>query len=168
MLVEGHADERATDLYNLELASRRITSVSGFLDEHGLVGIPLHTAAFGERVPATAGGDPAAGSRTGGSSSCSSVTWWSCRPARTGAARAAASTIRTCRAAPAAPRRPIWGSMIDNPSDLARGCKPAPASGIHAAEGIERYRTGAVPSCSNKESETDGHRDRNRRALGRR
>src|ERR687892_2025223 len=55
MIVEGHADERATDLYNLELASRRITTVADFLREHGLQGIPLHTSAFGERVPAAEG-----------------------------------------------------------------------------------------------------------------
>ena len=151
MVVEGHADERATDLYNLELASRRITSVSGFLEEYGLGGIPLHTAAFGERVPATAGGDPAA--------------WQQNRRVE----------IVLERHVVELPPCPDWsresgldysnlpgsnfgcatqtnlGLMIDNPSDLARGRKLAPASGIHAAEGVERYRTGAVVELQEEE-----------------
>jgi pilus assembly protein CpaD len=43
------------------------------------------------------------------------------------------------------------GLMIDNPSDLARGRKLAPASGIHAAEGIVRYRTGEVVELQEEE-----------------
>jgi pilus assembly protein CpaD len=33
--LEGHADERATDLYNLELAARRANAVAAFLRRHG-------------------------------------------------------------------------------------------------------------------------------------
>jgi pilus assembly protein CpaD len=43
------------------------------------------------------------------------------------------------------------GLMIDNPSDLARGRKLAPADGIHAAEGIVRYRTGEVVELQEEE-----------------
>jgi pilus assembly protein CpaD len=43
------------------------------------------------------------------------------------------------------------GLMIDNPSDLARGRKLAPASGIHAADGIVRYRTGEVVELQEEE-----------------
>jgi type IV pilus biogenesis protein CpaD/CtpE len=41
--------------------------------------------------------------------------------------------------------------MVANPSDLARGRKLAPASGIHAAEGIVRYRTGNVIELQEEE-----------------
>jgi outer membrane protein OmpA-like peptidoglycan-associated protein len=151
VIVEGHADERATDLYNLELASRRITSVSGFLDEHGLAGIPLHTAAFGERVPANAGGDPGA--------------WQQNRRVELVLERHVVEL----------PPCPDWsresgldfenlpgsnfgcatqtnlGLMIDNPSDLARGRKLAPGDGIHAAEGVVRYRTGEIIELQEEE-----------------
>ena len=152
VVVEGHVDERATDLYNVELASRRITSVGDFLREHGLGGIPLHTAAFGERVPAAPGSDPAA--------------WRQNRRVE----------LVLERHLVVLPPCPDWsresggldysnlpgsnfgcatqtnlGLMIDNPSDLVRGRKLAPASGIHAAEGIVRYRTGAVVELQQEE-----------------
>jgi pilus assembly protein CpaD len=151
MIVEGHADERATDLYNLELASRRITTVADFLREHGLQGIPLHTSAFGERVPAAEGGDPAA--------------WQQNR-------RVELVLERHLVELPACPdwsresgidysnlphsnfgcaTQTNLGLMIDNPSDLARGRELAPASGIHAAEGIVRYRTGEVVELQEEE-----------------
>jgi type IV pilus biogenesis protein CpaD/CtpE len=149
--VEGHADERATDLYNVELASRRITSVSEFLRDHGLGQIPLHTAAFGERVPADEGGGP--------------VAWRQNRRVELVLERHLVEL----------PPCPDWsresgldysnlpgsnfgcatqtnlGLMIDNPGDLARGRKLAPASGIHAAEGIVRYRTGKVVELQEEE-----------------
>jgi outer membrane protein OmpA-like peptidoglycan-associated protein len=61
--IEGHADERATDLYNLELASERIQAVEGFLREHGYGGMEATTAAYGEAVPAVEGSDPVAWQR---------------------------------------------------------------------------------------------------------
>jgi pilus biogenesis lipoprotein CpaD len=151
MIIEGHADERATDLYNLELASRRITSVSDFLREQGLAGVPVHASAFGERVPAAEGSDPA--------------TWQQNRRVELVLERHLVEL----------PPCPDWsresgldysnlpgsnfgcatqtnlGLMIDNPSDLARGRKLAPASGIHAAEGIVRYRTGEVVELQEEE-----------------
>jgi peptidoglycan-associated lipoprotein len=151
LTIEGHADERATDLYNLELASRRITSVSDFLDEQGLAGIPLHTSAYGERVPEAEGSNPAA--------------WLQNRRVELVLERHVVEL----------PPCPDWsresgvdysnlpgsnfgcathtnlGLMIDNPSDLARGRKLAPADGIHAAEGIVRYRTGTVIELQEEE-----------------
>jgi pilus assembly protein CpaD len=151
LIVEGHADERATDLYNVELASHRIASVSDFLRDHGLGRLPLHTAAFGERVPAAPGSDP--------------VAWRQNRRVELVLERHLVEL----------PPCPDWsresgldysnlpgsnfgcatqtnlGLMIDNPGDLARGRKLAPASGIHAAEGIVRYRTGEIIELQEEE-----------------
>ncbi|MEM7504562.1 MAG: CpaD family pilus assembly lipoprotein [Pseudomonadota bacterium] len=151
MMLEGHADERATDLYNLELASRRITSVSEFLRAHGFRGVPIRTGAFGERLPAAGGSTPDA--------------WQANRRVE----------IVLERHLVQLPACPDWsresgldyanlpgsnfgcatqtnlGLMVANPSDLARGRKLAPASGIHAAEGIARYRTGNVVELQEEE-----------------
>ncbi|HEX5078631.1 MAG TPA: CpaD family pilus assembly lipoprotein [Geminicoccaceae bacterium] len=151
MVVEGHADERATDLYNVELASRRITSVADFLRAQGLQGVPLRTSAFGERVPAAAGSGPA--------------VWQQNRRVELVLERHVVEL----------PPCPDWsresgldysnlpgsnfgcatqtnlGLMIDNPGDLVRGRKLAPASGIHAAESIVRYRTGEVIELKEEE-----------------
>ena len=144
MMIEGHADERATDLYNLELASRRISSVGDFLNAHGFQGVPIRTGAFGERLPASGGSTPEA--------------WQANRRVE----------IVLERHLVQLPACPDWsresgldyanlpgsnfgcatqtnlGLMVANPSDLERGRKLAPASGIHAAEGVARYRTGNV------------------------
>jgi pilus assembly protein CpaD len=151
LLVEGHAEERATDLYNVELASQRITSVSDFMREHGLAGVPLRAAAFGERAPVAPGSDPAA--------------WQQNRRVELVLER---HLVRL-------PPCPDWsresgmdfenlpgsnfgcatqtnlGLMIDNPGDLARGRNLAPADGIHAAEGVVRYHTGEVIELQDEE-----------------
>lgn len=151
LMIEGHADERATDLYNLELASRRITSVGDFLGEHGLGRIPIQTSAFGEQVPAVAGSD--------------SASWQQNRRVELVLERHLVEL----------PPCPDWsresgldysnlpgsnfgcatqtnlGLMVANPGDLVRGRKLAPASGIHAADGIVRYRTGQVVELEEQE-----------------
>jgi pilus assembly protein CpaD len=151
MMIEGHADERAGDLYNLELASRRITTVGDFMQENGLGGITFHASAFGERVPAAEGSD--------------SASWRQNRRVE----------LVLERHLVVLPPCPDWsresgvdfanlpgsnfgcatqanlGLMVANPGDLVRGRKLAPASGIHAAEGIVRYRTGTVVELQDEE-----------------
>jgi type IV pilus biogenesis protein CpaD/CtpE len=151
VIVEGHADERATDLYNLELASRRITSVSGFLEEHGLGGIPLHTAAFGERVPATAGGDPAAWQQNRRVELVLERHVVELPPCPDWSRESGLDYSNLPGSNFGCDTQTNLGLMIDNPSDLARGRKLAPASGIHAAEGIVRYRTGEVVELQEEE-----------------
>lgn len=151
VMVEGHADERATDLYNLELASRRITSVSGFLREHGLGGIPLHTAAFGERVPSAAGDDPAAWQRNRRVELVLERHLVQLPPCPDWSRESGLDYSNLPGSNFGCATQTNLGLMIDNPSDLARGRKLAPASGIHAAEGIMRYRTGEVVELQEEE-----------------
>lgn len=142
--IEGHADERAGDLYNLDLAARRIASVKYFLAEGGLDRSNIHASAFGERIPAAPGNDDDAWRQN----------------------RRVEIVLERYMVTP--PACPDWsrrsgvdyanqphsnfgcatetnlGLMIANPRDLVRGRKLGPADGVHQAEGIVRYREGQL------------------------
>jgi pilus biogenesis lipoprotein CpaD len=151
VIVEGHADERATDLYNLDLASRRITSVRDFLREHGLAGLPLHTAAFGERVPAAPGSDPAAWQRNRRVELVLERHLVRLPPCPDWSRQSGLDYDNLPHSNFGCATQTNLGLMIDNPGDLARGRTLAPASGIHAAESIVRYRTGKVIELQDQE-----------------
>ena len=143
--LEGHADERATDLYNLDLAGRRIEAVRRFLDDNGFNRLKIQASSLGERVPATLGnGEPA---------------WRKNRRVEIVLERYLVTT----------PACPDWsrksgldyanhphsnfgcatetnlGLMIAEPRELLRGRDLSPADGVHQAEGIVRYREGEQP-----------------------
>ena len=148
--VEGHADERATDLYNLDLAARRMETVKRFLNESGIRRLNTHASAFGERAPAVAGtGEDA---------------WRQNR-------RVEIVLERYLITPPACPdwsrksgidyaNKPHTnfgcatatnlGLMIANPRDLVKGRELGPADGIHQAEGIIRYRKGEQPELNDE------------------
>jgi pilus biogenesis lipoprotein CpaD len=151
MIVEGHADERATDLYNLELASRRITSVADFLRERGLEGIPLHSSAFGERVPAAEGGDSAAWQQNRRVELVLERHLVELPPCPNWSVESGMDYSNLPGSNFGCATQTNLGLMIDNPSDLARGRKLTPADGVHAAEGIVRYRTGEVIELQDEE-----------------
>jgi peptidoglycan-associated lipoprotein len=46
--IEGHADERGSDEYNLALSSRRAASALRLLTQHGIDATRLETVAYGE------------------------------------------------------------------------------------------------------------------------
>jgi pilus assembly protein CpaD len=142
--LEGHADERATELYNLELAADRAERVAAFLDEAGYSGLEVTATALGEALPAVPSTGPAA--------------WQLNRRVEVVLERYLV-TLPAC---------PDWsresgtdfdnlplsnfgcatqtnlGLMIAEPKDLVRGRPLAPADGIQQAEGVVRYRTGEV------------------------
>jgi pilus assembly protein CpaD len=142
--LEGHADERASDLYNLELAGRRAEAVAAFLRHHGYANLTVTTSSYGEAVPAAAG--------TG------SEVWRQNRRVELVLERYLV-TLPPC---------PDWsresgtdfanlphsnfgcatqsnlGLMVADPQDLVRGRTLGPADGVQQAEGIVRYRTGKV------------------------
>lgn len=143
--IEGHADERATDLYNFDLAGRRMETVKYFLNDNGVDRLEMHASSFGERAPAVAGD----GERV----------WQQNRRVE----------IILERYLVTPPACPDWsrktsvdyankphtnfgcatetnlGLMIANPRDLVKGHKLDPADGVHQAEGIVRYREGEQP-----------------------
>lgn len=51
VLIEGHTDVRASDLYNMDLSQRRANSVMRFLIDHKVDPRRLRTQGFGKRVP---------------------------------------------------------------------------------------------------------------------
>lgn len=53
--LEGHADERGTEEYNLQLSNRRAASVKKYLTDLGVSSGNLETVGFGENRPAVQG-----------------------------------------------------------------------------------------------------------------
>ncbi|MGA9522085.1 MAG: OmpA family protein [Myxococcaceae bacterium] len=55
--LEGHADERGTEEYNLQLSNRRAESVKKYLTTLGVSAAKVEALGFGETRPATSGSD---------------------------------------------------------------------------------------------------------------
>jgi pilus biogenesis lipoprotein CpaD len=142
--LEGHADERASDLYNLELASRRAQAVAAFLRQHGYKDLTVTTSAYGESVPAAAGTGPEVWRQNRRVElvlerylvTLPACPDWS-RESGTDFANLPHSNFGCATQA-------NLGLMVAKPEDLVRGRTLGPADGIHQAEGIVRYRTGKV------------------------
>lgn len=142
-LVLGHADERASDAYNMALSERRARHVAELLRARGLERVEVALRAFGESRPLDPGrGEPA----------------WS---------RNRRVEIRIRHWTVAAPECGEWDrqpevhgqqllpdlgcataanlvAMVADPADLAEGRPLGPADGVHAAEAVVRYRTDKV------------------------
>ena len=58
--IEGHADERGTNEYNLALGERRSRAVQEYLASFGVGTTRLSTLSYGEEKPAQVGSDEAA------------------------------------------------------------------------------------------------------------
>jgi peptidoglycan-associated lipoprotein len=63
LLVEGHADERGSDEYNLALGQRRADEVKSYLLSLGIAAERLSDISYGEERPAVAGADESAWSQ---------------------------------------------------------------------------------------------------------
>ena len=50
-VIEGHADERGSEEYNLGLGDRRATTVKNFLINQGIPGTNVTTVSYGEERP---------------------------------------------------------------------------------------------------------------------
>lgn len=61
--VEGHADERGTNEYNLALGERRALAVQEYLANFGVAKGRLQTISYGEEKPAQMGADESAWSK---------------------------------------------------------------------------------------------------------
>lgn len=57
IVLEGHADERGTEEYNLSLGQRRADVMKTFLERLGVKKSQLRSVSYGELKPAVAGGD---------------------------------------------------------------------------------------------------------------
>jgi pilus assembly protein CpaD len=142
--LHGHADERATELYNLALASHRAEQVQAFLAEAGYGDLDVTMTAFGETVPAVPSTGPAAwqlNRRVEVVLERYLVTLPACpdwsRESGTDFDNLPMSNFGCATQA-------NLGLMIAEPKDLVRGRALGPADGTQQAEGIVRYRTGKV------------------------
>jgi peptidoglycan-associated lipoprotein len=61
--VEGHADERGTNEYNLALGERRSIAVQDYLASYGVTKGRLQTISYGEEKPAQMGSDESSWSK---------------------------------------------------------------------------------------------------------
>ncbi|MDB5102595.1 MAG: peptidoglycan-associated lipoprotein [Fibrobacteres bacterium] len=61
--VEGHADEKGSNDYNLALGERRAKTVNDYLTSYGIQGTRLSTISYGEEKPASEGHDESAWSK---------------------------------------------------------------------------------------------------------
>lgn len=142
--LEGHADERASDLYNLELAGRRAESVETFLREHGLPYLTVTSTAFGEALPRVESSDSNAwrlNRRVELVLERYLVTLPACpdwsRESGTDFSNQPLSNLGCAT-------QTNLGLMVAEPKDLVRGRTLGPADGVQQAEGIVRYREGKV------------------------
>ncbi len=58
--IEGHADEKGSNDYNLALGERRAKTVNDYLTSYGIQGSKLSTISYGEEKPAVDGHDESA------------------------------------------------------------------------------------------------------------
>lgn len=60
LTIEGHADERGTDEYNLALGQQRAETIASYLERLGIARARLQTITYGEERPAVSGSDESA------------------------------------------------------------------------------------------------------------
>lgn len=149
--LEGHADERASDVYNIELAARRAAAVRNLLDDEGYGGVSITSSAFGEALPVDPGTGPEAwrhNRRVEVVLERYVVTLPPCpdwsRESGTDFANLPHSNFGCAT-------QTNLGLMVAEPRDLVQGRGLAPADGVQQAEGIVRYRTGKVVELQQEE-----------------
>jgi pilus assembly protein CpaD len=142
--LEGHADERATELYNLELAADRNERVEALLREVGLGDLPVTTVAFGEAVPAVPSTGPAAWRLNRRVEIILERYLVTLPPCPDWSRQSGTDFSNQPHSNFGCATQTNLGLMVAEPKDLVRGRTLAPADGVHQAEGIVRYRTGEV------------------------
>ena len=142
--LEGHADERANDIYNLDLASRRNESIKQILVESGLNRSRVQANAFGEHVPAFSGSHEQAWSRNRRVEIVLERYLVTPPPCPDWSRRSGRDYSNQPHSNFGCATETNLGLMIANPRDLVRGRELGRADGIHQAEGIARYREGQL------------------------
>lgn len=57
IMVEGHADERGTAIYNFGLGERRALAIKDYLVQRGVASSQIYTVSYGKEYPAVFGHD---------------------------------------------------------------------------------------------------------------
>lgn len=142
--LEGHADERATDLYNIELAARRAESVGDYLRAQGFDELTVTTSAFGEALPAVAGTGPESWQQNRRVELVLERYLVTLPPCPDWSRQSGTDFANLPHSNFGCATQTNLGLMVAEPRDLLRGRGLAPADGVQQAEGIVRYRTGKV------------------------
>jgi pilus assembly protein CpaD len=142
--LEGHADERATDLYNIELAARRAESVGSFLREQGFDDLTVTSSAFGEALPAVAGTGPESWQQNRRVELVLERYLVTLPPCPDWSRQSGTDFSNLPHSNFGCATQTNLGLMVAEPRDLVHGRGLGPADGVHQAEGIVRYRTGKV------------------------
>jgi pilus biogenesis lipoprotein CpaD len=142
-VVSGHADERASDAYNLALSERRARHVADLLRAHGLERVEVSPRAHGEGRPVDPGRGEPAWARNRRVEIL--VRHWVAEAPRCGEGDRTPSLhgqqlLPDLGCATAA----NLVAMVADPADLAEGRPLGPADGVREAEAIVRYRTDKV------------------------
>lgn len=143
--LEGHADERAADVYNIDLAARRIDAVKAFLVQSGLEKGRIHASAFGESLPASTGHQEKSWSRNRRVEVVLERYVVTTPPCPDWSRKSGLDYHNQGHSNFGCATETNLGLMIANPRDLVKGRKLGPADGVHQAEGIVRYRESELP-----------------------
>jgi len=142
--LEGHADERATDLYNIELSARRAASVGDFLRAQGFDQLTVTSSAFGEALPTVAGSGPESWQQNRRVELVLERYLVTLPPCPDWSRQSGTDFANLPHSNFGCATQTNLGLMVAEPRDLVSGRGLAPADGVHQAEGIVRYRTGKV------------------------
>jgi len=142
--LEGHADERASDLYNLELAARRAEAVRDFLRARGFERVEIHESTYGERAPAATGSTEEAWRQNRRVEVVVDRHMVVLPPCPDWSRRSGTDFANQPHSNFGCAVQTNLGLMIAEPRDLVHGRELAPADGTREAEAIVRYRTGEV------------------------
>lgn len=146
-LVHGHADERASDAYNLALSDRRARHVAEILRREGLSTVEVTRRAFGERRPVDTGrGEPAWARNRRVEIE---IRHWLVDPPGCGEWDRT-SGLHGQQLVPGLGCATMANlvQMVADPADLVEGRPLAPGDGLREAEAVQRYRTDKVKQPS--------------------
>lgn len=142
--LEGHADERASDLYNLDLAARRSEAVRRLLHAAGFERVLMHESAYGERAPAASESSQAAWRQNRRVEVVVERHLVVLPPCPDWSRRSGTDFANQPHTNFGCAVQTNLGLMIAEPRDLQRGRALGPADGTREAEAIVRYRTGEL------------------------
>jgi len=142
--VAGHADERASDAYNLELAARRARHVATIIKNAKLDRVDVEMMALGEQVPSSTAEGPEGWKRDRRVEVVASVAKVAV-PGCSGDGPMLGSEIPGASSEPlgCASARNL-ARMLADPRDLAGGGELGPPDPTHQSEAVRRYRRNEV------------------------
>jgi len=157
--VAGHADERASDRYNMDLSARRARAVEQLLRDVGLRHIQTRVVAFGERAPAAGGTSPESYARNRRVELFATSYTFQLEGCSGQGLDLMADHSNLTDPELGCANLENFAAMIDDPrdligSDLTPGRSIAPPDGDHQFGAVDRYRKNEIPELDGEGSGT--------------